>query len=203
MKLASLSQLSSSLLILLLGSTALLAETEVKIDPEKSFVHWTGSKVTGAHNGTVQVSSGTVLLDEDGVPKSGTFEIDLTTIKNKDIEDPEYKTKLENHLKSADFFEVNNFPKATFLLTDAKKIDSENVELTGTLSVKGISHEIQFPASIKQTDGHYHASGKLSFDRTKWDIRYNSAAFFDIKKLGDKLIYDDIEVELELLAPKS
>ena len=57
--------------------------------------------------------------------------------------------------------------------------------------------------SISQEGESYRAKGKLSFNRTKWDIKYNSGSFFDINKLGDKLIYDDIEIELDIVAQKS
>ena len=57
---------------------------------------------------------------------------------------------------------------------------------------------ISFPTMIEESNGTYRATADLKLDRVKWDITYNSGSLFDIKKLGDKMIYDEIEIALDL-----
>lgn len=184
-----------SLIFTLIFVTNLVSET-FQIDTNKSSIFWTGNKVTGSHNGIVKLKSGSVSIDNLDI-KSGSFEIDLTTITNKDIESKEYKKKLEDHLKSDDFFNISEFPTGTFEIKSSTKKDTETI-INGILTIKGISLPISFPSIITKTDNVYRANAKLKMDRTKWDIRYNSGSFFDPANLGDKLIYDDIEIEIEL-----
>ncbi|MEL6590748.1 MAG: YceI family protein [Bacteroidota bacterium] len=68
----------------------------------------------------------------------------------------------------------------------------------GNLTIKGISQEISFPAMVNITDNALTAKASFTIDRTMWNIRYGSGKFFD--DLGDKVIYDDIELSLDLNA---
>ncbi len=74
---------------------------------------WIGSKPGGQHHGTVQISEGTLNI-EKGVITSGTFTIDLRTIKDLDLEPGTWNDKLVGHLKSEDFFYIEKYPVATF-----------------------------------------------------------------------------------------
>ncbi len=73
--------------------------------------------------------------------------------------------------------------------------------MTGTLTIKGISHEIFFPVQVERNGGMITAEGTASFDRTKWNIKYGSGQFFE--SLGDKMIYDNIEMTFNLVATLS
>lgn len=70
--------------------------------------------------------------------------------------------------------------------------------MIGTLTLKGITEEVSFPAFISVKKNKLVANGKLTLDRTKWDIKYGSGSFFE--GLGDKVIYDDIELNFVLSA---
>lgn len=177
---------------------------ETNIDPKSSEIAWVGKKKVGdKHTGVIQVKSGTVTMN-NGVPKSANIVVDMNSITNTDIKDPEYKAKLENHLKSGDFFDVSKHPEAKFELTKAvpnKKKDS--YQFSGNLTIKGITHPISFDGDMKQVGDHYEVMSKLKFDRAKYEVKYNSAKFFDVKKLGDKIIVDDIELSLNLKTVKN
>jgi hypothetical protein len=67
------------------------------------------------------------------------------------------------------------------------------------MSIKGIAHPIALNAKISEQDGEYTATSSVEIDRTKWGIKYNSGKFFSLAKLGDKLIYDEFTVELDLV----
>jgi len=178
---------------------ALSAEKErFTIDTEKSEIRWLGKKLAGKHNGTVRLRSGSVALTEGAITE-GTFVIDMPSIMNEDIESPQWRKKLEDHLKSADFFNVSTFPEGRFTIKGSEKQSSDTILIRGELTIKSISLPTSLTASISQKDGVYVATGKATIDRTQWDIRYNSGKWFDPATLGDKLIYDDIEIEVTIV----
>jgi polyisoprenoid-binding protein YceI len=192
----------NKLAILFLSASAFAAPVSLSVDTESSVLKWTGKKVTGEHFGTVKVASGKVNL-VDGTLKGGTFDIDMTSISVIDIKDPKYNKKLTDHLLSEDFFNALEFPKAQFEIKEAKRIEGAkdgepNYEITGTLSIKGIENDVTFPALVKVNGSEASAKATVTLDRTKWNVKYGSGKFFE--NLGDKLIYDDFTVELDVKA---
>ncbi|MEX0811387.1 MAG: YceI family protein [Chitinophagales bacterium] len=178
----------------MLIASPILAQENFKVDTKASTLEWIGKKVTGKHNGTIQVKSGNVSFTKGKL--SGNFTIDMTTIENNDLEG-EYKTKLENHLKSDDFFSVEKFPTSTFKITKAVDEGNGKYEITGDLTIKGITNPVTFPATISVIDGELRADANITFDRSKWKVKYGSGSFFD--DLGDKMIYDDVYLSLSLV----
>lgn len=173
---------------------------KVEISSAESSISWVGRKVTGSHAGTVPVKSGEVILNGESIA-SGSFGIDLSGVKVTDIPDPKNNAKLVGHLKSPDFFAAEMFPTAQFTIDSAAPMANplptgENTTIKGTLSIKGISKPVEFPAQVNIKDGVAEARGKAKLDRTQWDIRYGSGKFF--QDLGDKLIYDEFEVDFAL-----
>ncbi|MES2265945.1 MAG: YceI family protein [Bacteroidota bacterium] len=94
------------------------------IDTGESVVGWKGSSLNGLNTqtGYIYISKGELLID-NSQPVSGTVEIDMNTIEDKKHG---RDNKLVNHLKNADFFEVEKFPFATIVITSIKPIDGEN-----------------------------------------------------------------------------
>ncbi|MCH7762197.1 MAG: YceI family protein [Candidatus Marinimicrobia bacterium] len=167
-------------------------EKTITIDTQNSNLEWVGRKVTGTHNGTIQILKGTVSLKND-ILMGGTFILDMTSIVDLDLESEEWNQKLIGHLKSDDFFSVESHPTATLEITKAqfrrsKKATEANYEISGVLTIKGIAKDVSFPARIVRNEHGYEATGKIDLDRTRWDIRYGSGKFFD--NLGDKMIHD-------------
>lgn len=170
---------------------------KVDIDTGKSLVKWVGKKVTGQHDGTLKIKSGSVELEGDEIV-GGEFVLDMTSISNLDIEDPTWKAKLENHLKSDDFFNVEKFPEGKFKITKINKKSDTDIEINGDLTIKNITKPVVFLSNINKNDTAHSASAKTAINRTEWDIKYNSGKWFDPNQLGDKLIYDEIDIELNL-----
>jgi polyisoprenoid-binding protein YceI len=169
----------------------------LNVKPEASKVEWFAEKVTGKHNGTVGLKSGQIELDGNTIV-GGSFTIDMTTINTTDLEG-EYKGKLDGHLKSADFFDVSNHSDAIFIIKKTAPLtgkDGFNTQITGDLTIKGITNEVSFPAKIEIKDDKLAAYGEMTIDRTKYDVKYGSANFFDI--LGDKAIMDDFVLKISL-----
>ena len=182
--------------LLLLFPTLGLAK-DMSINLETSRVDWLGKKVAGQHNGYLKLKGGKVTMEADDL-KSAEFVLDMTSIENEDLKSPKYKAKLENHLKSDDFFNVATYPEGKFVLSTASKQEDGSYLVEGTLSIKDKTNPVKFAVNISQAEGVYHAKGKVKIDRTKWDIKYNSGKFFDPANLGDKLIYDEIEIGIDV-----
>ena len=171
----------------------------VRIDTKSSTVKWIGSKVASAHEGTINIQRG-VLMIKHGTLVGGQFSIDMNSIKNTDIESEEYSAKLEVHLKNKDFFNVEQFPTAVITITNAIKGKENNYTVIANLTIKGITHPITFDANVNINGINFLAKAKIKIDRTKWDITYNSGNFFE--NLGDYLIKDEIEFDVFLLSAK-
>ena len=165
------------------------------VDPAKSTITWIGKKVTGSHNGTIALQSGTLNVDGKKVT-GGTFTIDMNSIKDADG-----SAKLEGHLKADDFFGTAKFPTSTFVITKVAG-SGASLTVTGNLTIKGITKPVSFPATVAvNADGTVSAlAGKILVDRTKYDIRYGSKSFFD--SIGDKAIDDNFEIGVKLVAKK-
>ncbi|MDX1283906.1 MAG: YceI family protein, partial [Draconibacterium sp.] len=155
---------------------------------------WTGAKVTGEHTGYVLLENGQVYVNNNEVV-GAKIKMDMSSIEVTDLEG-EWKDKLVGHLKSDDFFSADKFPHAKFEITSFK-----NNDVTGDLTIKGITHEISFPAEVNIDGDNVTALGTASIDRTKWDIKYGSGKFFS--DLGDRMIKDEFEIKFELSAKSS
>lgn len=168
-----------------------------KVDGNASSLEWVARKITGKHNGFVKVTSGEVVMD-GAMLKSGTFQIDMTTMTVEDIKDPGTNGKLLGHLKSDDFFSVANHPTATFVVSSVTLKSGSTYTVKGKLTIKGITQEIEFPADITVSGKTMKAIADIKVDRTKFDIKYRSSNFFE--NLGDKAIYDDFDLKVSLVA---
>ncbi|MCF8219760.1 MAG: YceI family protein [Bacteroidales bacterium] len=171
--------------------------TEIKLDKNSGEIIWKGKKVTGKeHHGTISIKEGTLAV-EDGELKNINVTIDMTTISNQDIEDKSSKKKLEGHLRSDDFFHVEKYTEAHFKSTSVVKSSKRNkYYIEGDLTIKGTTHPVEFDANFNTDKKSYVGSADITFDRSKYNIRYGSDSFFD--DLGDNMIYDDIELNIEL-----
>jgi len=170
-----------------------------KVDAQESKVTWQAKKVTGEHTGNVKVSSGSLLIDGKSL-KGGSFEVDTRSITVTDIADAESNGKLLGHLRSDDFFSVEKYPAANFVITSVKETGAGNYDVKGKLTIKGITNEVNFPASVKQEKDKVLATARITIDRTKYGIKYRSRNFFE--NLGDKAIYDDFDLNVSLAADK-
>lgn len=167
-----------------------------KVVSAESDINWTGKKVTGAHNGTIDIKAGSLEVN-DGKLKAGSFTIDTTSIKILDITDPATNTQFAGHLFSEDFFATERYPEAKFEITHVAQTDDSS-QITGNLTIKGITHPVSFPAEVNITEESITASGKIVVDRTSYDMKFRSGNFF--LNLGDTLIYNDFELEVNLTA---
>lgn len=160
------------------------------VKTSESTVTWKGYKVTGSHEGTINLKSGS--LDFSGKKLTGgEFVIDMTSINTTDLEG-EHKGKLDGHLASDDFFGSKGHPTSKLVFKSLKSFNKNSYTVTGDLTIKGITKEVVFVVSVFENK----ATATLKVDRTKFDIKYGSSSFFD--DLKDKAIYDEFDLVVDL-----
>lgn len=171
------------------GSAAFTSTMEKKIDITESTIEWKGKKVLGSHNGTINLKDGHLEMEGDQLT-GGQFTVDMTSITVTDLSG-EDKGKLEGHLKSDDFFGVNNYPTSTLVIDSASK-NGNIYSVKGTITIKGTTEPVAFDLVM----GESAATANLKIDRTKFGVRYGSGSFFD--NLGDNTISDTFTLDVNL-----
>ncbi|MFZ1497241.1 MAG: YceI family protein, partial [Saprospiraceae bacterium] len=165
----------------------------------KGTINWTGAKPTGKHTGTIAANSGIVYMDK-GHFSGGDVAIDMNSLAVTDLKDKK-KADLEGHLKAGDFFETDKFPTAAFKITNCTAIEGNpkaTHEVTGNLTLKGITKEVKFPVMVTVADKKLTAkSEEFTINRTDWGVKYASGIIGTAK---DKLIDDNVKLMLELEA---
>lgn len=193
------------------------AETETtvtyNVNTEGDELMWEGYKtfnVGDAHNGTLQVSEGNFVFEGENLV-GGEFTIDMKTINSLDLaESPEYKAKLEGHLMSPDFFAVDSFPTATFVITGAEAVSADDTtgathNISGNLTLRGITKNITIPAMVEVSDaGLNFSTPEFVIDRSQWDVKFRSTSFAEFADLAkDKVIDNNMKLKVSLSATKA
>ncbi|WP_199139480.1 YceI family protein [Pedobacter sp. ASV12] len=173
-------------------------ERYMAIDTKESTVTWQGSSLAGVnpHKGYVYLSKGELMI-ENGQLKGGTAEVNMNTIED---EAHRSNNNLIKHLKDPDFFDVKQFPFSTIAITKVASTNTEDKQITGNLTIKNITHPVTFPAKVEVKNGLVKANGKLTIDRTLWDIRYRSGKFYG--HLANGAISDSIAFDIKIIAKK-
>ncbi|OJX28163.1 MAG: polyisoprenoid-binding protein [Chryseobacterium sp. 36-9] len=170
------------------------------VDTLNSKAEWKGFKVVKSDNtshiGTLKFESGEVTV-KDGKLESGQFVIDMTSIANEDLKDSESNGKLIGHLKSADFFDVEKFPTASFEITklsEAPAGSDYNTVLDGNLTLKGITKPATFNANVKIKGSELSiATEPKDINRDEFGIKFQMPA-------AEGLIKNEINVQMKVKA---
>ncbi|MBE8722438.1 YceI family protein [Sphingobacterium pedocola] len=162
--------------------------------PAESTLVWTGTKVTGAHTGTVNIKSGSINVD-NGAITGGSFVLDMSSISSTDL-DGEYKEKLDGHLKADDFFAVAAHPEASLVITEVKAgATASDAVISGNLTIKGISKNITFDAKVDEiTDTTVKTTSDFNIAREDWGVNYSGKE--------DDLISKEINFKVTIVAKK-
>ncbi len=184
-------------------AAAPLPDGSYRVDTENSSLEWIGRNLNKRHYGRIDVQSGELVI-AGGRLIEGNIVLDMTSISNLDMQDPEWRELLHKHLKSDDFFAVERFPTATFNLTGwevqaGAAVEAPNGIFTGILTIRDVSRSISFPAIVApQEDGSIKAQAAFDIDRTLWNVCYGSCRLFE--RLGMHLVHDLISLELFIVA---
>ncbi len=174
-----------------------IAQERYTVNTVISSVEWIGKKVTGQHQGVIELKKGSYLF-ENGTITSGEFIINMQSITITDIEDKEQNEKLKNHLVSSDFFSVEKHPTAQMSVVKSQRIDEKRLKITADLTIKEITKRIEFEVTLLIEGKKMVAIGEVDIDRTQFDIRYGSGSFID--NLGDKAIKDLFTIKFKVAA---
>ncbi|WP_374440133.1 YceI family protein [Epilithonimonas sp.] len=170
------------------------------VDTMNSKAEWKGFKVVKSDNtshiGTLKFESGEVTV-KDNKLESGQFVIDMNSISNEDLKEADGNAKLIGHLKSADFFDVEKFPTASYEITkisEAPAGSDYNTVLDGNLTLKGITKPATFNANVKIKDGELSiATEPKDINRDEFGIKFQMPA-------AEGLIKNEINVQMKVKA---
>ena len=153
---------------------------------DASKVEFTGSKVTGSHDGGFESFDGFFLLAEgDEVPNSGKVVIDMKSTWSDN-------EKLTGHLTSNDFFAVDTYPESIFELTDINKTSDSAYKVSGNLKLHGVTKNISFPAMVEVAEETISIKAEFDINRKDFDINFPGKP--------DDLIRDEVVIRLALTA---
>lgn len=179
-----------SFVCVIVGYSAALFAATYDIDPAHSSVGFKIGHLVSTVRGEFNRFQGTIEFDQEKIEDSSvTAVIDASSIDTR-IEDR------DNHLRSADFFDVQKFSEATFT---SKKIEGDKV--MGDLTMHGVTKEVALTYTFHgiATDpwGKERAgfSGETVIDRKDFGITYNK-----VLDQGGLLIGNEVKVEIEIEA---
>jgi polyisoprenoid-binding protein YceI len=175
-----------------------MATTKWAIDPTHSEIgfkvkHMMFTNVSGKF-GTYDA---TIVTDDDNFENASIeFSADINSIDTNNAD-------RDNHLKSADFFDGDKHPKLTFKASSFTKKDGHNYELTGDLSIKGVTKTVKFPVEFSglmkdpwgNTKAGLNIDGKIN--RKDWGLNWNSAL-----ETGGVLVGEEVKLNIELQLAK-
>jgi polyisoprenoid-binding protein YceI len=165
---------------------------DLKVDLDKSVIKWKGEMMgMYSHEGTLKLKEGSITIS-NGVVSGGNFVVDMTSMvatdENYDPSKDHTKEKLIGHLSSADFFAVDSFPSASFMIKG-----SEGSTANGTLTMRGkTGDEVVENIAITEKDGKIMATGTMTVDRKKYDVLFDHPA-------QEMVLSNDLELSIELV----
>jgi len=165
------------------------------LDTESSSLEWSAERIVGgSHEGKVLITKGEITAADGGI-SAGSFTVNMSTI-SESAENQQFLS----HIRSDDFFSVEEFPASEFTITTVEKSGSQ-FTVRGDLTIKGKTNSVSFPASVSVQNGNLRVTANFSIDRTLWGVNFGSGTVF--QQIGDKAIRDEIEFRLSLLLVKS
>jgi polyisoprenoid-binding protein YceI len=168
------------------------------VDTARSLVRWRGTKVGGSHAGVVRVAGGRIRL-ADGAIRGGDVTVDMRTIAVTDIppDQPVPRARLRAHLSHEEFFGVDRFPTARFVLTGVEPAEHGTYDVSGDLAIRDSVHNVTFQAAapVVKPDELW-ASASFGIDRQLWGIDFDGRT----SALRNALVHDLIQLEVSLVA---
>jgi len=163
-------------------------------------IRWTGSMPAKTHEGQLTLKSLDVEITDEGKVTALEAVVDMTAINVTDLEGKK-RDKLTGHLESDDFFHVEAYPTATFVLDEHK----DNA-FHGTLTIRGTSQKVALPARVSgNPENGWILAGNFDYDRNDFGVDYqNSGLLGFMSAAKSKLIDDMIDVSVQVrLQPNS
>lgn len=170
------------------------------LDTLNSKIEWKGYKVfkseSTSHFGTIKFESGDLTVKE-GKLESGKFVADMNSLTSVDLkDDADQLGKLNGHLKSGDFFEVEKFPTASYEITKVTPAaeGDYNTLLDGNLTIKGITKPLQLKANVSVKEGEVSvATEPKDIKREEFGVKFQAPA-------ENGVIKDEVTLQINVKA---
>ncbi|MGD8950835.1 MAG: YceI family protein [Desulfobacterales bacterium] len=181
-----------------------LDDGQYRVDIDQSVIEWSGRNPNSKHFGTVGIKEGQVKVNSSIL--TGVVDIDMESIDNTNLKGDELHPVLTAHLKSDDFFFVKMFPSAVLTITEGVPVETPflstpNYGFKATLELRGVKADLAFQATVTKTEGGgLAAEAHFDIDRTRWEVIYGSARFFE--NLGMHLVFDLISFQVKIVTTK-
>lgn len=176
------------------AAPAAASDAALTIDPQRSQVIAIGTKVTGRHEIAFPIKEGRLVPTPEGCVSGGRVVLDLARLEVRDLQG-DLKAKLEGHLKSPDFFDVEKYPEAIFEITGCERVKDDSVYVSGNLTMRGVTKNIRFPARLFIEGGTLLANASFNINRQEWGIAF--------KGKPDDLIRDEVNISFSIQANAS
>jgi len=163
-------------------------------------IRWTGSMPAKTHEGLLSLKSLDAEITDQGKVTALKAVVDMTKINVTDLEGKK-RDKLTGHLKSDDFFHVEEHPTATFVLDEHK-----GDKFHGTLTIRGVSKKVALPAKVSgNPDRGWILAGDFDYNRNDYGVDYQNSGFLGFMNAAkSKLIDEMIDVSVSVrLKPKA
>jgi len=192
---------------LLLSGSVFAAQEVYTASNKETKINWRGYKIIKKydHKGTINLlpSKKSQITFKDDKPVKAEFYVDMHSIVTTDDMDAKDKAKLVGHLKSDDFFGVNQKGNeiSTLVLDQFTRKSGNSWDVKGKMTVKGITKPINLKIEFEKSGKKLTGNAEFAFNRTDFNVMYNSKSL--LKKMSDKVIADDIELKINLVAEKT
>ena len=170
-----------------------MATTKWAIDPTHSEIGFKVKHMMFTNvSGTFATYDATITTEDDNFENANfEFSANIDSISTNNLD-------RDNHLKSGDFFDADNFPKLTFKASSFTK-DGDDYEITGDLSIKEVTKPVKFPVEFSglmkdpwgNTKAGLNIYGKIN--RKDWGLNWNSAL-----ETGGVLVGEEVKLNIEL-----
>lgn len=189
------------------GADSAIAETPspdgwLDVDVTESHVEWVGRNLLNKHYGRIELKGGKLRFDR-GDLVGGEFTLNMRAITCQDLAGDPLHDVLIAHLVSHDFFDVELYPEARFVIRATERVagatpGAPNLVVSGELTLKNISRALEFVASAGLTaEGKAAAQAAFGIDRTQWNVLYGSGKYF--RHLAGHLVNDLIELQIRIV----
>ena len=173
---AEMAEASGTQQVAAASEAAISAKTAYAIGTD-SKINFLASKIVGSEQpggfekfvGQLNVADGKL------VAEGSKIVIDMHSIWT------EAGARLTNHLKNADFFEVEKNPTSTLIATKIEEVDGKQM-ITGDLNMHGVTKSITFPAEVSVTDQEVTLTAEFHLDRSEFDMGFTGRADNIIRK---------------------
>lgn len=173
-----------------------LSSGEYEVDLTDSTIRWEGAKATGVHFGNINPADSKLVVTE-GVISSGFINIDMNSITVNDIEPGTQNDNLTNHLKSADFFDVENYPQSMYVINEVNSLGGNMYKINGDLTIKDVTMPASVTAEIGKNNENILISTDLAFNRKDFGVSFDKSNLVEI--LQEVALKDEVKLNISLV----